>query len=147
MALTFTKVPEGYDVWGKTRIIYRDITFDNAYPLSAGYTINAADVGLKYFFGAVVVGSNKAAGGLKFNFDNSATAGQLKTSLVARVYFPTGGGGATPTTLIAPKVTTGASTASAVDATTPTITAGIAKEVGDGTDLSTIIIRVRFEGQ
>lgn len=147
MALTFTRVPDGFDVWGRTQIIYRDITFDNSYPLTNGYTIRASDVGLKSLFGAQMVGGNKASGGLKFNFDTSATAGNLGTSVVCRVYYPTGGGGTSPTTLAAPKVSTGASTASAVDATSPTITPGLAKEVGDTADLSTIIIRVRFEGR
>lgn len=147
MSLTFKKIPDGEDLWGRTRVTWFDITLDNSYPNSAGYVINAQDVGLKYIRSAKAVGGNKAAGALLFHFDHGATAGVLANSVILRAFQPTGGGGTNPTTLAAPVVSSGASTASAVDATTPTIVPGIGKEVADTGDLSAYIIRVRFEGQ
>lgn len=45
--------------------------------------------------------------------------------------YPTGGGGSNPTTPVAPKVSTGVTSASACDATTPTITPGLSKAFPD----------------
>jgi len=147
MALTFTRIADGEDVWGRTKVKYLDITLDSSYPASAGYVINAQDVGLKYIRGAQVVGGNQASGTLLYAFDNGTTAGVLKTSTILRCYQPTGGGGTNPTTLAAPIVSSGVATASAVDATTPTIVPGIGKEVANTASLTAYIVRVRFEGQ
>jgi hypothetical protein len=147
MALTITRVPDGNDVWGRTKIEYRDLTLDDAYAASTGYVINAQDVGLRQVFGAAVVGGNQAAGKLSFIFDFNASAGDLRTAVRLRAFFPTGGATSAPSALANPIVTSGASTASAVDATTPNITPGVAKEVADGGDLGTIVLRVRFEGR
>lgn len=147
MSLTITRVPDGNDVWGRSKIQYVDITLDTSYPASTGYVINAQDVGLKSIRGAQCVGGNQASGGMSLAFDNGSAAGVLKTSVAMRVWQPSGGGGTNPTTIQDPKVSSGASTASAVDATTPTIVPGRGKECANTANLSAFIFRVRFEGQ
>ncbi len=199
MSLTYTRVPDGFDVWGKTLIQYRDITFDASYPASTGYVINAQDVGLKAILGATVVSGNQAAGAVVPAFDFGATAGNLKTSVALRLFLPTGGGSA-PATLVAPvsgassgvitngAITAGANTVGGTATATPAagatpvtstgaqpaipvnlssvtvtsanptqaassfvpgtgLTGGIGLEVGNGTDVSSIIVRIRFEGR
>lgn len=78
------------------------------------------------------------SGGLIFEWD--------KTNSKIKAFYPTGGATASPAALAAPQVTTGASTASAVNATTPALTPGVAKEVLNATDLSSITTRFRVEG-
>ena len=178
MSLTLTKIPDSGDAWGRHRAVVFDVTFDNSYPLTNGYTINAQDVGLKYLLGAQVIGGNKAKGALIPSFDTSTTAGDLKTSLVARLFLPSGGGTApatltapvggaagaitiggtataTPASGATPVTSTGAQPAipvslasvTATQATGGAIVAGIGKEVGNTTDVSSIIVRVLFIGQ
>lgn len=147
MPLTITRVPDGNDVWGRTNIQYVDIALDNSYPASTGYVVNAQDVGLRLIKGATVVGGNQASGGMVLAFDNGSAAGVLKTSVNLRVWQPSGGGGTNPTTIADPIVSSGAATASAVDATTPTIRPGRGKECANTANLSAFIFRVRFEGQ
>ena len=48
MAFTLTRVPDGTDVWGKSKIAIYDITISGTYT-AGGYTIAASDVGLKFF--------------------------------------------------------------------------------------------------
>ena len=114
---------------------------DNAYP-SAGYAITASMFGLSRFKpNAALTGvldptvkqvqSTLAAGKALLA---RVVAGQLILS------YPSGGGGANPTTPVAPKVTTGASTASAVDATTPTITPGLGIDLPNAADASTVTV-------
>ena len=178
MAITITRVPDGFDVWGKTKVTWKDITLDTSYPSSTGYVINAADIGFKEIFGAQVVGGNQASGKLSFVFDFNATAGDAPMLARLRAFFPTGGAGTSPTTLAAPIPSGGAITVAgtatgsvAAGGTTVTSTAangaivsvpatgltatqaagsgvpGVAKEVANTGDLSTIVIRVRFEGR
>lgn len=64
------------------------------------------------------------------------TNGKIKLS------YPTGGAHAPAAVTTAPKVTSGASTASAVDATDPTITGGPGLEVASTTDVSSIVLRI-----
>lgn len=204
MALTLIKVPDGFDVWGKTKVFAFDVTFDTSYPLTAGYVINAPDVGLSSFKGIQVLGGNKAAGGVIAHADlaSVSTESFMATSLALRLFYPTGGGTA-PATVTAPvagagagtiAVTNGAITAGAVSvagsavgtltagadtvdiasnvavpstgltasAANPTqatttavftgsggggLVAGIAKEVGNTTNVSSITIRILFMGQ
>jgi hypothetical protein len=61
VALTFTKVADAYDVWGKTRASVYDVTLDASYPAN-GYAITPANVGLRTIEGVMFVGSNLAAG-------------------------------------------------------------------------------------
>jgi hypothetical protein len=152
MALSIKRIADGEDVWGKFRVVYKDIVLDNSYP-AGGYTINASDVGLKTLYEGVEVGGNAASGGVLVLIDQSSGLGTTSmdgvalTSLKLRVFFPTGGATAAPNTLANAKVTSGASTASAVNATTPDITPGIAVEVATGANLSTVTVRVRFVGR
>lgn len=181
MSLTLTPVRGAEDVWGRTRTTVFDITYDTSYPLSAGYVINAQDVGLKNFLSAHVEGGNKAAGAVLPIFDFGTPAGVPATSVIARLFLPSGGatapatltapvaagaaGGAitiggtataTPAAGATPVTSTGAQPAIPVDlsgvtATPATgaaaaLTAGIGKEVGNTTNVSTIIVRVRFFG-
>ena len=179
MAITAKPVRGGEDVWGKSYAKLFDITLDTSYPLTTGYVINATDMGLKGFFGAQVVGGNKASGAVLPSFDLGSAvvtgANLPPTSLALRVFLPTGGATA-PATLTAPVVAgTGLSLAGTATGTIPagatpvtstaangaivsvpatgltisgsgTLTAGIGKEAGNTTDLSSITIRVRFVG-
>lgn len=203
MALTLRQVPDGFDVWGKTKVFAFDVTFDTSYPLTNGYVIQASDVGLSSFKGIQVIGGNKAAGALIAYADLApvATESFLAKSMALRLFFPTGGGSA-PATVTAPvagagagtiAVTNGAITAGAVtvagaavgtltagadtvsiaanvavpaagltaSAANPTqatttavftgttgggLVAGVAKEVGNTTDVSSIIFRILFMG-
>ena len=148
MAANITQVKSGEDVWGKHYVRVFDVTLDTSYPNSTGYVINAGDVGLRVITGVTVIGGNKAAGTLIAWPDllGAGAGGAEVESVALRLFQPTGGGGANPTTLAAPKVTTGASTASAVDATTPTITPGIGKEVANTADVSAYVYRLQFVG-
>ncbi len=148
MSLTLTKVNGSEDVWGRTRTTLYDITYDSSYPLTAGYVINAQDVGLKNFLSAHVEGGNKAAGAILPMFDFGTPAGIPATSVIARLFLPTGGAAA-PATLTAPVAVgaTGATPVTSSAATVPVVvTAGIGKEVGNTTDVSSVIVRVRFFG-
>src|SRR5579862_5683536 len=96
MALTLNRVPDGFDVWGKTYVRDMDVVCDSSYPLTNGYVINAGDVGLKGFKGAQVIGSNKAGGAVLPVFDLSlvSTGQAIPTSLAFRLFLPTGGASA-----------------------------------------------------
>lgn len=179
MSLTFTKVRDSEDIWGKTRTVVFDIDFDSSYPLSAGYTVNAQDVGLKNFIDAAVVGGNTASGAVLPHF--AFSKGLQISSAVLRLFLPSGGASA-PATLVAPvagATTPGAFTVGGTATATPAagatpvtstgaqpaipvnlasvtvsqaagtggaVTAGIGKEVGNTTDVSSVTIRVRFFG-
>jgi hypothetical protein len=180
MSVTLTRVPDGEDVWGRTRVTMFDVALDTSYPLTGGYVINAQDVGLKAFKGVDIVGSNKAGGAVLpiFDLTSLTSPGQLPTSLALRLFLPSGGATA-PATLTAPVGgtagaitvagtatgtipaggTTVTSTAAngaivsvpgtgltASQATGGAVVAGIGKEVGNTTDVSTLIYRVRFLG-
>ncbi len=178
MAITITRVPDGDDVWGRTKVCWKDITLDASYPATNGYVINASDVGLKSILGAKVVGGNQTAGKLSFVFDFNATAGDLTTAVRLRAFFPTGGAGTSPTTLAAPIPSGGAitvagtATGSVASGSTPVTSSaangaivsvpatgltatqaagsgvpGVAKEVANTGDLSTVIVRVFFSGR
>lgn len=140
MAIIITRVPDSEDVWGRTKVTFKDITLDTSYPATTGYVINASDVGLKYLLGGVVVGGNQASGKLLFILDFNAGAGELTTAVRLRAFFPTGGAGTAPTTLANPTITAGGTGQAP-------IIPGVAKEVADTADLSTIILRVSFRGR
>lgn len=191
MALTLHKVPDGFDVWGRTKVFAFDVTFDTNYPLTNGYVINASDVGLKTFHGIQVLGGNKAAGAVVAHADLSSVSTEsfIATALALRLFLPAGGATA-PATLTAPVsgasgagvITNGAISIAASTATPASgavavlstgaqpaipvvfgaitqatstvtggaggaITAGIGKEVGDTTDVSSITIRILFMGK
>lgn len=101
---------------------------DNAYP-GAGYDVTPALFGLSHF-----APTDALTGTLDPNIIyclSGAGTEALLAAIIAKkllVYYPTGGGTASPATPAAPKLTSGAgtatagvATASAVDATTPTL--------------------------
>lgn len=121
MSLTFTRVPDGEDVWGRTKVTLFDVTLDNSYPLTNGYTINAQDVGLKFFKSAIVEGSNKTGGSVLPIIDlgiGTTGAGSLPLKVALRVFTPTGGAtGASSVT--APSFAEGAITIGGTATATP----------------------------
>lgn len=112
----YTKVKTGY------------VTFDSSYP-AGGEALSASDLG---FSTAVSTFVASPAGGLIFEYDF--------TNSKIKAHYPTGGS-ATPASLAAPAVTipSGATTVTS-DAAQPNVTetAGISKEVGSTTNLSTV---------
>lgn len=110
---------------GRMKYVTGTIAFDSSYP-TGGESLTAANVNLNVIKDL----SAQPSGGLIFSYD--------MTNKKLLAYQPTGGGGTNPTTLQAPKVSGGAASASAVDATTPTIVPGIAKECANTADLSAI---------
>ncbi len=99
MALSYSRVPDAYDVFGRTQSYIVDVTLDDNYP-TAGYVIYASDVGLKSLYGAQIIGGNAAAGAMKFSI--VTPTGNLATTVNLKAYFPTGGATAAPTTLADP---------------------------------------------
>lgn len=135
MAATVTMVGT-LSTRGHRREALVDIACDTSY-VTGGYSITPSLIaGFNARIDAVepVTGN----GGLIAEWDT--TNNKLK------VLYPTGGGAAAPAALAAPIVTSGASTASAVSATTPTLTPGIGKEVLNTTNLSTITFRCWVTG-
>lgn len=57
MAFTLTKVQDGGDSWGRNRVAVFDVQITGTYT-AGGYTIAAADVGLKFLRGVVVSGGD-----------------------------------------------------------------------------------------
>jgi hypothetical protein len=94
MALTIVRVPNGEDVFGRNYIRTFDVTLDNSYPNSTGYTINANDVGLKNFLGADVIAGNRTSGGYSYIFDTNASPGDSVTALRLRLFWSASGGAA-----------------------------------------------------
>lgn len=96
MANTITRVPDGDDVWGRHRVVTRDITFDGtvAYVNGTGYTINASDLGLKFITGIDIGGGSIGSGTLFPVFvvsTNAASgAGTLPTSVNIRLFSAVG---------------------------------------------------------
>ena len=128
MALTITIDRE--ERMGKRYYRSGTIAFDSSYP-TGGESLTPSDLGLR----TIDILLAAPAGGLMFEYDNA--------NQKLKAIYPTGGGGTNPTTLADPIVSTGAASATAVDATTPTIRPGRSKEVADTANLSTIT-GVRF---
>jgi len=57
MSFTLTKVPDGNDAWGRDNVAIFDVTISGSYT-SGGYTIDAGDVGLKFFKAVEVAGGD-----------------------------------------------------------------------------------------
>jgi hypothetical protein len=57
MAFANTRVKDGDDIWGRERIVFRDITISGTYT-AGGYTIDARDVGLRFYKGVEVSGGD-----------------------------------------------------------------------------------------
>lgn len=131
MAATIVLDKDTLDSWGKARVAIATITGDAAGYLTAsgGIALDAGAFGMKVLRGLYVIGANPVAARLMAAFDPAAVG--------LRVFYPTGGATAAPAALADPISTTGAATASAVDATQPNITPGRGKEVLDATNLTT----------
>lgn len=90
MAFTPTAVPDGYDVFGRNKVMFRDYTISGTYT-SGGYTIAASDVGLKFFRGVAVVGGDVSLGTYFPVFDLGTTpAGSLQLTAKLRFFTATG---------------------------------------------------------
>jgi len=142
MALTFTKVPDAEDVWGKHRVTMFDIALDTSYPTN-GYAITPANVGLRIIRMAFVGGNGGVgnAASLLFSWDN------VNNKL--RAFYPSGGGAAAPGAIGAPAIASGSTSVTSAAANGNTdLVPGQGAEVGNTTDLSSITaLRVIFIGE
>jgi hypothetical protein len=86
MTTVITRVPDGYDAWGKNKVQFVDYTLSGTY---AALTINASDVGLKFFRGVDVAGSDASLGTYFPVFDYTTFVGGLPTSVKLRLYTAT----------------------------------------------------------
>ena len=147
MGLTITARPDGQDVFGKTRSRLFDITLDNNYPTN-GYPVTAAQFGLRTIEGMDFIGGNAAGAVLKYAFDttNSKIIALTPTggSVAAALSDPSIGAG----TLAIPAGATPVMSSSAQPTVSGAgaLTAGQAKEVLNGSNLSTVVIRARVYG-
>lgn len=123
MALTISVTKQ--TVVGDLAYVSGTVDFDSSYP-TGGESFAPADVGLSVF--DLVLCSPTSGVIFEMDYTNSNL----------QAFFPTGGGGTPASALAVPKVSSGASSASAVDATTPTITPGVGKEVKSAQNLSTL---------
>lgn len=130
MALTVT--PVKFTVFGDCFVCFADVTFDSSYA-TGGESLVSTDFGFSNALTPRLVVTTPASG-LMFEYDY--------TNQKLKAHYPTGGGATAPTTPAAPKVSTGAASATAVDATSPTLTPGTSKEVGNTANLSTVTTRV-----
>lgn len=90
MAFTYTRIPDADDIWGRNRIRYVDVTITGTYT-TGGYTINATDVGLKFFRGVDVEGGDVSLGTYNpvVNLGTSP-AGSLPSTFKLAFYTATG---------------------------------------------------------
>jgi hypothetical protein len=123
MSLTISGLTQ--TVVGDLAYVSGSLAYDSSYP-TGGESFAPTDVGLSSF-DLVLCSPTK---GVIFEYDYANS--KLKA------VFPTGGGGTPASALAVPKVSSGSSSASAVDATTPTITPGVGKEVASTQNLSTL---------
>lgn len=106
----------------------------NSYP-AAGEVVANTDVGLSGPIDMILFGPAVKTTGAHLLFPvYDPTTGKI------RFFYPTGGATTAPSTVAQPLSTSGGSTASAVNATTPAITPGGGKEVPTGADLSDFIV-------
>ena len=162
MAIGLSRTGDADDIQGRLRAVNWTVTGDASYPTN-GYTITAASVGLGTIVAVDFQGGNAASATLTYQWVNSTTK--------LRFILPTGGASA-PATLVAPVaaapgvgtfvVTTtpdaGATTMTGSVAkpalvgvitgalAAPAVTAGIGKEVANGTDVSSISLFMQFLG-
>lgn len=126
------------------------VILDATYPNPAGYPLTPAMFGLTRFqpfepaLASVVppeVLSHPTGGS---NDCLIATVEPITNAL--HIYLPTSGQGTNPTAVGVGKVSNGASTASAVDATTPTIIPGKGVEAANGADLGNYQLTIQATG-
>lgn len=105
MAITIQRVPDGEDVWGRTKVRFVDVKFDTSYPNPGGYVVQAADVGMKMVYSVDIAGENTGGLAWTYYFDINGSVGSATVQGV-------------PATSFAIKlfvVTTGVQVANAVD--------------------------------
>lgn len=91
MAFTSKNVIDSsLDAWGKSRVTFVDYTITGSYT-GGGYTINAADVGLKYFRSVDIAGGDVSMGTYFPVFDfGTASPGSLYNTVKMRFFTATG---------------------------------------------------------
>src|SRR6185437_12020102 len=137
MAVTITIVKDYANVsLGNLRGTLADVALDTSYP-AGGYAIAASALALRNILGADVKGGNPAAKVLLYHWDT--TNGKLMC------IFPSGGGGAAPTSLANAAIATGATTVTSAAANGASdLLPGQGVEVGATANLSTITVRALF---
>lgn len=168
MALTFAPVNNAVGTPGTFRETVYDVTLDSSYP-TGGEAISGKDVGLFSIYGLEAIGVSTVAGtapttGYTFQWDfkngklqvfsSGGSVGAHSHSLLLKNAAVVDGA---TTRVNAGTNLLGANTGSditvagggangGVQAATPTFTPAANAEVANGTDLSTIVIRVRVAG-
>ena len=94
MAFTRTRVTDSVtDAYGKSTVQYWDFDITSTYT-AGGYTINAKDIGMKFFRGVTVVGGDVSLGTyfpvVDFGSVYTAAAGMLPTTLKLRFFTASG---------------------------------------------------------
>ena|SRR5437660_9612434 len=138
MSVTFTKAGDGYNVEGAIPVQVGDLALDNSYP-TGGYALTGANFGLRSLAGLQILGIKGTlanSGSLLPWFD--LTNGKLM------MFYPSGGGAASPAALSAPAVAAGGTgMTSAAASGTADLVPGQGKQVANATDLSTITLTVK----
>jgi hypothetical protein len=140
MALTFTKLADSEDVWGKHRVSVWDVAGDTNY-IAGGYALTAANFGMRRIYGAKQIGGNAAAGRLMTHIDTVTASGPFLMFL-----YPTGSTLASPSAIGDPILNAGATAVTASAATGP-FAAGRGKELLAATDASSITVRLLVIGE
>lgn len=97
MANTITRVQDSIDYWGKSLVVPVDYTFDGtvAYVNGTGFTLNAKDIGMRFFRALEIVGGSLVAGTYLVKFltntaDAATASGNLPTSVNVRLFSAVG---------------------------------------------------------
>jgi hypothetical protein len=85
MAQTYTRLPDGEDVFGRKRVKAMEVTLDASYP-AGGYLIAPGDVGMKFVYGIAVIGGNTASGAYTYTFVAAAGKGNIGGNMALRVF-------------------------------------------------------------
>ena len=135
MSTTFTPTIVNRTVPGASYMISASLLGPTSYT-TGGIVVNAALFNLNILDHVLIQGVTGAR--LTADWDD------VNKKII--LSYPTGGS-TTPAALASPKVNTGASTASAVDATTPNVVAGVGNEVAAATNVSTVTVKVIVFGR
>lgn len=140
MALTVTKVSDFEEKFAKLKVAVVDVTFDTSYPNNGeGADPVRLAAGLRSeIVGCTCIGGNAAAGGVLIHYDS------VNNKLM--LFYPTGGGAAAPTTLADPAALASNSGGDTITLAIP-ITPGIAKQLGNTADASTLTYRLLVWGR
>lgn len=151
---TIQRIKAMEDVWGRTRIQGIILTGDaNSYnqqsPTGLGYPIYASPLGFKVLHGARILGiagTLANSGGLIPVIDVLTLASTLGICL--RFFYPSGGS-VVPAAIAIPSgvIPTGATPVDSTSAQPAiTMTAGLGVQVANGTDLSTVAVKLELTG-